>query len=123
MTTAWAHHYISSACMHALGEERPGLHAGCRLSCKYAEDGVESCECPCHAEDATTLKLPPPWVDQARDVVVRLLAITMRCGVDLRHEDPDLFETIRDAPEMFWARGEVQPAGIWRPNTNDEKES
>ena len=117
----WVHRYTSTACEHALHEGRPELHAQCRLSCKYAPDGVESCNCPCHIEGAAA-ELPPPWVDQARDAFVRLLAIAQRCGVDLRTEDPDLFEELRDAPDWFWARGEVQPAGTWHP-TNTTKET
>ena len=120
MTTTWVHHYISSACMHALGEERPGLHAGCRLSCKYAEDGIESCECPCHAEGATTLTLPPPWVDQARDVAIRLLAVIRENGINLGRAEPDLSEAILYDPDMFWLRDEVQPAGVWHTDERND---
>lgn len=114
--TGWVHHYISTACEHALGEGRPELHGGCRLSCKFADDGVEPCECPCH----TGLPLdqfPPPWVDQARDIAIELLASVddHSRGIIL---SPDLEERIRTDPHLFWLRGEVQPPGEWKPNTD-----
>lgn len=117
----WAHRYTSSACEHAIHENRPELHAQCRLSCKYAPDGIESCRCTCHTA-GEPVELPPPWVDQARNAAVRLLAVINRCGIDLRDQDPDLYESIRDDPAMFWLRGEVQPAGEWNP-TDTTKET
>lgn len=30
MTSKWAHRYISTACEHATGENRPELHTKCR---------------------------------------------------------------------------------------------
>jgi len=117
----WTHRYVSTACEHAHYENRPELHGQCRRSCKYAPDGIESCLCSCHTEGAPA-ELPPPWVDQARNAATRLLAVIERCGVDLRTQDPDLYEEIRDGRDMFWARGEVQPAGEWHPtNTNNEE--
>jgi hypothetical protein len=38
-----AHGYLSTACLHALTDERPELHEACRVSCKY---GAELCCCP-----------------------------------------------------------------------------
>jgi hypothetical protein len=57
------------------------------------------------------------------NAATRLLAVIERCGVDLRAEGPDLFEAIRDDPAMFWARGEVQPAGEWHPANASEGDS
>lgn len=117
----WVHRYTSTACEHALREGRPELHAECRLSCKYAPDGIESCRCPCHADGAPA-ELPPPWVDQARDVAIRLLAVIRENGINLGRAEPDLNEALLYGPNMFWLRGEAQPAGEWRPtNTNNEE--
>lgn len=120
MTAPVRHAYLSTACWHAQNDNRPELHAGCRNSCKHALEGTtEPCICPCHGE-AGTQPGQAGGVDQARDAFTRLLAITERCGVDLRVEDPDLFEVLRDDPDWFWARGEVQPAGEWQPTNTTE---
>jgi len=120
--TGRLHVYLSTACWHELNDGRPELHASCRASCKFAEGEPEYCSCPNHPENDDR-PAPPPWVDQARNATIRLLAVIERCGVDLRTQDPDLYEEIRDGRDWFWARpGEVQPAGQWQPtNTNNEE--
>jgi hypothetical protein len=112
-----AHEYLSTACWHEEHDDQPDMHNACRALCKFCG---ASCSCTRHpTRDDNNLPLSP--VDQARDAFIRLLAITKRCGVDLRHEDPDLFEALRDDPNWFWARGEIQPAEEWRPYpTNKE---
>ena len=116
----WVHRYTSTACEHALHEGRPELHAECRLSCKYAPDGIESCRCSCHIEGAPA-ELPLPWVDQARDVAIRLLAVVREHGINLGRAEPDLNEAILYDPNMFWLRGEVQAAGEWHRSNNNEE--
>lgn len=39
------HHYLSTACWHALNDPDPKLHRRCRTTCKF---GLEPCSCRCH---------------------------------------------------------------------------
>ncbi|MCW2915507.1 MAG: hypothetical protein JWN52_3575 [Actinomycetia bacterium] len=105
MTASQVHHYVSTACLHGLCDER------CRSSCKYCG---ATCEHDCHPQDGTRLQ-PPPWVDQARDGFVRLLAVLAEHNIDLARAEPDLHEAVRFDRAWFWARGEVQPPGEWTP--------
>lgn len=117
MTEPWKHHYVSTACEHAVGEGRPNLHAACRRSCKFGEDGVESCGCGCHT--GTPLEeMPPPWVDQARAFAERLLT-ALGGPAGLAEADPGLYREYRSDPHLFWLRGEVQPPGQWRPPASE----
>ena len=111
MTEAWVHHYISTACEHALGENRPDLHASCRLSCKFAEDGVESCRCPCHTGTPPE-EFPLPPVDQARNIAGELWAVIHRWPHLVPRALRDRIDSDR---HLFWLRGEVQPPGVWTP--------
>ncbi len=113
------HEYLSTACWHEQEDSDPALHAQCRKSCKTCD---EPCRCPNHpAEDDR--ELPPPWVDQARDVAIRLLAVVREHGINLGRAEPDLNEAIRYDPNMFWLRGEVQAAGEWHPTNNNNEET
>jgi hypothetical protein len=112
--TGWVHHYISTACEHAVGEGKPELHASCRLSCKWAEDGQESCRCPCHFGTPPE-ELPPPWVDQARDLALELIDLLGGPRV----LPGELGNRVATDPALFWARGEVQPPGEWQPADTD----
>lgn len=117
--TGWVHHYVSTACEHAVGENRPELHAACRLSCKFAEDGAESCRCPCHL-GAPVDAFPPPWVDQAQGIARELLAAVEATREGLEGVNPDLYRRCREDPHLFWLRGEVQPPGEWRAPDGSE---
>lgn len=110
------HHYLSTACWHEHHDGEPGMHAQCRLSCKSCD---QSCSCPNHPENDDR-PAPPPWVDQARDGFIRLLAVVRENGIDLSRAEPDLNEAVRYDPDWFWARGEVQPAGEWHPTSTNE---
>lgn len=112
-TTPWVHRYISTACEHALHENRPELHAECRLSCKYSPDGVESCTCP-HHTGMPLGEMPPPWVDQARGIALELLTLIEED--DHFRLPAELAERVRSDPNLFWLRREVQPPGQWRPH-------
>jgi hypothetical protein len=98
------HHYISTACMHGLCDER------CRSSCKYCG---AMCQHDCHPQDGTQT-LPPPWVDQARDLASALLA-AVGGPSGLAELSPALYRRYRTDPHLFWLRGEVQPPGEWTP--------
>lgn len=107
----WVHPYVSAACLHAVGENRPGLHASCRSSCKYAPGGSpEYCRCSCHPQDPSRAA-PVSWVDQAREVALELLDGLRAAGVDL---PGDLAERIEGDPALFWLRGEIIPPGEWK---------
>jgi hypothetical protein len=101
------HHYISTACQHGLCDNR------CRRTCKY-------CDTPCTHECHTgtpTGPLPPPWVDQARDIARELLD-AIQDFEDFDHRQvvtPAQWERIRTDPALFWLRGEEAPPGIWAP--------
>lgn len=113
MTEPWKHHYVSTACEHAVGEGRPSLHAACRRSCKFGEDGVESCGCGCHT--GTPLEeMPPPWVDQARGIALELLTLIEED--DHFRLPAELAERVRSDPNLFWLRRGEQPPGQWRPH-------
>lgn len=101
------HHYVSTACMHGLCDER------CRSTCKFCD---APCEHPCHSQQPRD-DLPPNWVDQARDIAIELLASVDDHGRGIILS-PDLEERIRTDPHLFWLRGEVQPPGEWKPNTD-----
>jgi hypothetical protein len=113
------HAYLSTACPHEHRDGQPGLHASCRLTCKTCD---APCRCSNHPE-RDGQNLPLPWVDQAREIALRLLRIVEASGVDLRAADPDLFERLRDERDLFWAHGEVQPAGDWHPPTTTTEEN
>jgi hypothetical protein len=51
----------------------------------------------------------PPWVDQAREIAVGLLAVVRGSG-----SRDELMDRIARDPALFWLRGEVEPVGIWR---------
>ncbi len=108
--TGWTHHYMSTACEHALGEGKPELHASCRLSCKFAA-GVEPCRCPCHT-GTLPADFPPPPVDQARDIAIELHETLARWPHLMPRE---LRDRIASDPHLFWLRGETRPPGEWKP--------
>jgi hypothetical protein len=80
------HAYVSTACFH----EECG---SCRSTCKY-------CDAPCsHGCHPADLSLPKPWVHQARDIAVLLLA---ELGPD--RVPAVLRERIATDPDLFWLR-------------------
>lgn len=107
------HTYLSTACWHEMDDPDAAAHGDCRATCKWCN---EPCACPNHpAGDNTTTGAGPAWVDQARDTARRLLAVLQSAGVDVADHDPELAAALTNGPEMFWARGEEQPPGQWRP--------
>lgn len=114
MSSGGQHEYTSTACWHAVEDNRPELHSSCRATCKYAPGNqVEYCMCLCHAQGIR----PPimqPWVDQAREVAESLLAVINAHGIDLNVAAPKLAAQLK-TPETFWIRGEAQPPGRWIP--------
>lgn len=123
MSSTWVHQYVSTACAHAQGEDRPDLHASCRNTCKHAPPGQpESCACPCHGDAGTQPATGSP-VDQARDLTAELLGVILLAGVDLDALVPDLSERLRTDPALFWARGEAMPPGQWQdPNQEPQQD-
>jgi hypothetical protein len=115
------HEYLSTACWHELNDDRPALHAKCRASCKYGENGPEFCRCPNHTEDELKAS-PVSWVDQARGIALRLLAVCDAVGVDLAAEDRHLARAIAEDPALFWLRGEEQPPGEWRDTSGEARD-
>lgn len=80
------HVYVSTACFH-------GNCGSCRSTCKYCD---APCSHNCHPAD---LSLPKPWVHQARDIAVLLLA---ELGPD--RVPAVLRERIATDPDLFWLR-------------------
>jgi hypothetical protein len=97
--TGWVHHYVSTACLHGLCDER------CRSTCKFCD---APCEHECHPQTGDRV-LPPSWVDQARDIARRLYTEVAFLPVDLAEE-------IAADPHLWWLRGEEQPPGQWTPH-------
>lgn len=118
MKTTGVHEYLSTACWHELNDDRPELHGSCRASCKYAPGDPEYCVCPNHPENDSR-ELPPSWVDQARNVALRLLAVIDDAGIDLASAEPDLHERRRWDPTLFWVRGEEHLPGEWQPTPEE----
>lgn len=111
------HIYLSTACLHELIDGDLSLHGACRATCKTC---CEPCICGKHPAYDNHY-FPPPWVDQARNVAVRFLAVIREHGIDLADAEPDLHEALLYDPNLFWLRGEVQPAGEWHPTHNNEE--
>jgi len=64
VTDPAGHAYISTACFHGLCRTGAG---NCRNTCKF-------CDAPCRHECHDGDTQAPPWVNQAREMAVRLLA-------------------------------------------------
>lgn len=110
-STGWVHHYISTACEHGLCDER------CRSTCKFCD---APCQHSCHPQSGDR-ELPPPWVDQARDIAQDLLLAAGGVkGLD-RAGLGGLAHRVRSDPHLFWLRGEAQPPGVWTPQTTDDQ--
>jgi hypothetical protein len=107
----WEHHYISTACQHAIGEGRVEMHAACRNSCKYSAPGKsESCRCPCHGQVGTQPG-GVSSVDVARAMARYFLGMITSHGVPIPAE---MRHRIKTDPVLFWLReGEVS-IGEWR---------
>jgi hypothetical protein len=97
---ALGHHYVSTACLHGLCDER------CRRTCKFCD---ALCAHGCHTGEPVG-DLPPAWLDQARDIARELLA---RSPADLL--PGDLIDRVESDPHLFWLRGEEQPPGVLTP--------
>jgi hypothetical protein len=99
---ALGHHYVSTACLHGLCDER------CRRTCKFCD---EPCRHGCHTGEPVG-DLPPAWLDQARRIARRLLT---------EWPSTALAQEIATDPALFWLhRGEVPP-GVWRPPTQEDR--
>ena len=95
------HNYLSTACFHETHGD------ACRKTCKFCD---APCFCTCHRNPVSGERaaVPEPWVDQARAIAVELLS-----AVHGEDWPGDLLLRIREDPDLFWLRGEVQPDGEW----------
>lgn len=55
-----SHSYLATACAH-------GLHADCRLFCKWCPDQSSPCLCPCHSAET----VPYPGYDAVTEAALR----------------------------------------------------